>query len=172
MPAAGADGSWGETGGLQDVWKLPGSRQLSRERYILRFGRDGIDEFDNLFVINTGTGEKTPVQGAKNILCTAILQDGSYGILFNYEHDFSLFPTDTFKLGTKMQLMPKYPNYLYEAMGAIYRGDAIKKLTFSPDGRYLLIVGAYEESGKALVRVYEIDWKFEQGSDPLFKTRQ
>ena len=93
-----------------------------------------------------------------------MLPDGSFGMVFNYEHDFMLFSTVDFHFSEKMQLIPKSYDVLYEADGRIYYGDMLRKMEFSPDGRYLLLCGVYKDTAKALVRVFEIDWIYDAES--------
>ena len=146
---------------LRDVCLLSDNRILACQRHYLRFERDGIKEFHNLFVIDLMTGAETQIQDAANVLHMAVTPDGRFGMIFNYEHDFMLFSAEDLKLSGKMQLMPKHPEVLYEAQGYIYNAKMLKKMEFSRDGRFLLVSGVYEDTGKAVVRVFEVDWIYE-----------
>ena len=107
------------------------------------------------------TGAETQIQDAANVLHMAVTPDGRFGMIFNYEHDFMLFSAEDLKLSGKMQLMPKHPEVLYDAQGYIYNAKMLKKMEFSRDGRFLLVSGVYEDTGKAVVRVFEVDWIYE-----------
>ena len=149
---------------LQSACLLPHDRVLACQVYRLKFGWDGIEEYNNLFVVDIATGLETPVRDAKNVFLVSVLPDGSFGMVFNYEHDFMLFSTVDFHFSEKMQLIPKSYDVLYEADGRIYYGDMLRKMEFSPDGRYLLLCGVYKDTAKALVRVFEIDWIYDAES--------
>ena len=151
---------------LKDVCLLSDNRILACQRHYLRFEQDGIKEFHNLFVIDLVTGAETQIQDAVNVLYMAVISDGSFAMIFNYEHDFMLFSAEDLKLSEKMQLMPKHPEVLYEAKGYIYNAKTLRKMEFSRDGRYLLVCSVYEDTGKAVVRVFEVDWIYDTVSEP------
>lgn len=148
--------------GLQDAFFLSDGRIIACQEYSLIFVRDGIEEYNNLFVIDTAKDTQQTVRNAVNVLRMAVLTDGSYGLLFNYEHDFVFFRADDLAFSEKMQLMPKFPEPLYEAQGYIYDADVLKEMKFSRDGRYLKIIGTYRNTGRKVIRVFEIDWAYEK----------
>ena len=148
--------------GLRDAFFLSDGRIIACQEYSLIFVRDGIEEYNNLFVIDPAKGTQQTVRNAVNVLRMAVLPDGSYGLLFNYEHDFAFFRADDLAFSEKMQLMPKFPEPLYEAQGYIYDADVLKEMKFSRDGRYLKITGTYRNTGRKVIRVFEIDWAYEK----------
>ena len=149
---------------IKDACLLSGNKILACQSHYLRFEEDGIKQFQNLFVIDPATGTETQIQGAVNVLRMAVTPDGSFGMIFDYEHDFMILSARDLSLSGKMELMPKHPEVLYEAGGYIYNAKMLKKLEFSRDGRYLLASGVYEDTATAVVRVFEIDWIYE-GTD-------
>ena len=149
---------------IKDACLLSGNKILACQSHYLRFEEDGIKQFQNLFVIDRTTGTETQIQDAVNVLRMAVTPDGSFGMIFDYEHDFMLLSAGDLTLSGKMELMPKHPEVLYEAGGYIYNAKMLKKMEFSRDGRYLLASGVYEDTATAVVRVFEIDWIYE-GAD-------
>lgn len=148
--------------GLRDAFFLSDGRIIACQEYSLIFVRDGIEEYNNLFVIDPAKGTQQTVRNAVNVLRMAVLPDGSYGLLFNYEHDFVFFRADDLAFSGKMQLMPKFPEPLFEAQGYIYDADVLREMKFSRDGRYLKITGTYRNTGRKVIRVFEIDWAYEK----------